>query len=161
MSIILIWNQSQKLNWTNFGPPSGTTLRATPAHPSPSARRACRAPTRDPNPRKKMVASVEKNGCHRQKKSFGVVYKIINHTRKIEYVIFKEGAHFKKNQNALATKSNCDVYKIVCHLCKSQKPHAKNPGQPFRQPAPLGLGLGCADPPSTGRSQRVVHFWSK
>ena len=26
---------------------------------------------------------------------------------------------------------------------------------------PLGLGLGCADPPSTGRSQRVVHFWSK
>ena len=96
------------------------------------------------------------------KKSFGVVYKIINHTRKIEYVIFKEGAHFKKNQNALATKSNCDVYKIVCHLCKSQKPHAKNPGPPFRRPAPLGLGLGCADPPSwTGRSQRVVHFWSK
>ena len=96
------------------------------------------------------------------KKSFGVVYKIINHTRKIEYVIFKEGAHFKKNQHALAKKSNCDVYKIVCHLCKSQKPHAKNPGPPFRRPDPPGAGPGMRGPAVlTGRSQRVVHFWSK
>ena len=66
------------------------------------------------------------------KKSFGVVYKIINHTRKIECVIFKEGAHFKKNQNALAKKSNCNVYKIVCPFYKSQKPHAKNPWAAFQ-----------------------------
>ena len=80
------------------------------------------------------------------KKSFGVVYKIINHTRKIEYVIFKEGAHFKKNQNALAQKSKCNVYKIVCPFYKSQKPHAKNPWAAFQTACRPGSGPGMRGP---------------
>ena len=123
------------------GPPYGRR-RLTRAHP----RGAVAAPQRGiPTPEKNWLARLKKSDAT-VKKTFGVLYKIINHTRKIEYVIFKEGAHFKKNQNALATKSNCDVYKIVCHLCKSQKPHAKNPGPPFRRPDPPGAGPGMRGP---------------
>ena len=85
------------------------------------------------------------------------MYKIINHTRKIEYVIFKEGAHFKKNQNAPATKSNCDVYKIVCPFYKSQKPHAKNPWAAFQAAcAPWGWAWDAR----TRRPQAGPRGWS-